>query len=74
MGYRNETVDIAMPVTAVDYFNRLPYSVEKAWPKVTQPEHHLFWSLDKGKTTTHRDLCTAEDWARYQNVGADTPR
>jgi hypothetical protein len=74
MGCRNDTVDITMPATAIHYFNRLPYSLEKAYPKLTKPEHRLFWSLNKGKTITHRDLCTAEDWARYENVAADTRR
>jgi hypothetical protein len=63
LGCESETSSIILPTKGIDYFNRLPYSLEQPGNR-TKPEHRLFWSIDKGVKISSRNLCSVEDWAR----------
>jgi hypothetical protein len=67
LGCTDDSATFTLPSAGVDYFNRLPYSIERPGTR-TKPEHRLFWSSNRGVTPSGRDLCSAEDWAREQQI------
>jgi hypothetical protein len=53
VGCQDRNANVTLPSTAIDYFNRLPYSLEQSGRK-TKPEHRLFWSSNRGLTVNQR--------------------